>query len=99
MNFREYLKESKTKDGMYFVIEMPRKANNYTVKKIGGPFKSFKEAEKAGDGNYGTNQDQVIAIVKNGKLYMPNFETKEATDNALSNILGAKFKNVESMIF
>lgn len=100
MTFKEFLTESKKfEENKYYIIEMPNKTNNYNPKLISGPFKTYEQAEKTKPGEYfGINQDNVIIIVKNNKFYIPHHETRKATDNLLSTILGANNKDIEKDI-
>jgi len=101
IKFSEFLTESKLKDGDYYIVEMPSKANDFKASKVAGPFKSYDAAVKGGPKGepYGINQDKVIVVAKDGILYMPHHATKEATGNRLGNILGARHANIEKKMF
>lgn len=100
MTFKEYLTESNSyKENEYYIIELPAKSNNYNPKLISGPFKTYEQAAKTEPGErFGINQDKVIVIIKDNKFYIPHHETRKATDNLLSTILGASNKDIEKDI-
>lgn len=86
---QEFLSESKAKQGAYYVVETPSKANGMEPKLVSGPHKTVKEAEKAGgDSYYGINQDKVIAILDGGKLMHVDSNTHKATDTSLAHSIG-----------
>lgn len=94
-SFKEFITEAKGKDGAYYVINLPSKEDNYKTSLASGPHKSYKEAKKAGDGDYGLNQKQVIGVLVGGKLKHVDASTGKARDKDISTNLGSKHSKME----